>query len=350
MKLKIVFAALLAGALLVSLTACNGASGKKNGTVYVYNWGEYIDDSVNAQFTKETGIDVVYNTYATNEELYAKLKSGGVQYDVVVPSDYMIARMIDEKMIQKLDFSQIPNYGDISPKYKNLAYDPDNAYSVPYMWGTVGIVYNKTMVKEKVDSWNILWDPKYKGQILMFDNSRDALGIALKKLGYSYNTTDESQLRAAAAELEKQKPLVQAYVMDQIFDKMEGGEAALAPYYAGDAVTMMQDNPDLAFAVPKEGTNLFVDAMCVPANARDKQAAEQYINFMTSPQVAAKNAVATGYSTPSTRAFALLPKDLRGSSVAYPGSDVLNKAEVYNNLPQPTLDLYDQLWTDIISK
>lgn len=350
MKLNRISAAIAVALIATTLTACSGGAKSTGEVVNVYNWGEYIDDSVNAQFTKETGIKVNYNTYPTNEELYARLKGGGVQYDVIIPSDYMIGRMIKENMIEKLDFKNIPNYKDIDSRYKGLSFDPKNEYSVPYTWGVVGIVYNKTMVKEKVDSWNILWDEKYKGKILMFDNSRDALGIALKKLGYSYNTNDETQLKAAAAELEKQKPLVQAYVMDQIFDKMEGGEAALAPYYAGDAITMMNESPDLGFAIPKEGTNLFVDSMCIPKGAKNKTAAEKYINFMTSAEISAKNSESIGYSTPSTKALEKLPEETRKNPFAYPDQSIISKAEVYQNLPEKTLDLYDQLWTDIISK
>lgn len=318
-------------------------------TINVYNWGEYIADHVNDEFTKETGIKVTYTNYATNEEMYSKLKAGGVSYDVVFPSDYMVSRMIAEGMVQKLDFKNIPNYQQVAAAYKNLQFDPKNEYSVPYMWGTVGIIYDKTKVKEKVDSWNILWDAKYKGQILMFDNSRDSIGIALKKLGYSYNTTDVAQLNAAAAELKKQRPLVQAYVMDQIFDKMEGGEAALAPYYAGDAVTMMQENSDLAFAVPREGTNFFVDAMVIPAASKHKAAAEAYINFMTSAKISAENAESIGYSTPNTGSLKLLPVNMRDNPIIYPGKDVISKSETYVNLPENILKLYDQLWTEIIS-
>ncbi|MDR3552213.1 MAG: spermidine/putrescine ABC transporter substrate-binding protein [Clostridia bacterium] len=348
MKFKTFFFALLIAAVCLPFAGC-ARTVKPTQTINVYNWGEYIDESVNAEFTKETGIRVNYTTYATNEELYSKLKAGGVNYDVVVPSDYMISRMISENMLEKIDFSQVPNYKDIGKKYHNLAYDPNDTYSVPYMWGTVGIIYDKTKVTGNVNSWNILWDARYKGQILMFDNSRDSIGIALKKLGYSYNTINQSQLEQAAAELTKQKPLVQAYVMDQIFDKMEGGEALIAPYYAGDAITMMQENPNLAFAVPKEGTNFFVDAMAIPKGALNKKAAETYINFMCSAKICAKNAEYTGYSTPSGAALKLLPASLRDNIIAYPGDSVLNKSETYTNLPESILKLYDQLWTQVIS-
>jgi spermidine/putrescine transport system substrate-binding protein len=352
MKLKGMLSAALSLLTVLSLTACRGSSGGKpiTSSINVYNWGEYIDESVNTAFTKATGIKVNYSNYATNEELYAKLKSGGSEYDVVFPSDYMIGRMISEDMLEKLDFSAIPNAKDLDPKYTGLNFDPTNEYSVPYMWGIVGIVYNKTMVKETVDSWDILWDAKYKDKILMFDNSRDAIGIALKKLGYSFNTTNETELKKAAAELETQKPLVQAYVMDQIFDKMENGEAAVAPYYAGDAISMIQDNSDLAFAVPKEGTNRFVDAMVIPKGSKHKADAEAYINYLCSAGVGVKNCEATGYSTPLTTTFAQLPKDIRDNKFEYPDDTLLGNTEVYSNIPQATLKLYDDLWTQIEAK
>lgn len=325
-------------------------------SINVYNWGEYISDGsddsmdVNAAFEERTGIKVYYSTYSSNEELYAKLKSGGTSYDVIIPSDYMIARMDKEGMLQKLDYSLIPNYSLINDQFKGLEYDPDQYYSVPYMWGTVGIIYNKTMVTDPVDSWNILWNAKYKGSILMFSNPRDAFGIAQKKLGYSFNTTDEAQLKAAAEELKAQKPLVQAYVMDEIFDKMEGGEAALAPYYAGDAITMIKENSNLAFAVPKEGTNRFVDAMCVPVGSQNKEAAQLYINFMCETETALANCQYIGYSTPQKDAYGELDDDIKNNEIAYPSDEVLAKTEVYTNLPDSTNELVSGLWAQIISE
>jgi spermidine/putrescine transport system substrate-binding protein len=350
MKLKQILAVSLGLLTVMSLTACAGSGKPIKSSINVYNWGEYIDESVNTDFTKATGIKVNYSTFDTNEALYAKLKTGGTNYDVVIPSDYMISRMISEDMLEKLDFDKIPNSKDLDPKYKGLAYDKTGEYSVPYMWGVVGIVYNKTMVKDPVDSWNILWDEKYKGKILMFENSRDAIGIALKKLGYSFNTTSAEELKKAAAELATQKPLVQAYVMDQIYDKMENGEAAVAPYYAGDAIQMMQDNKNLAFAVPKEGTNLFVDAMVIPKGSTHKADAEAYINYLCSAGAGVKNCKATGYSTPMTTTFAKLPSSVKNNKYEYPDDAVLKNTEIYTNLPQGTLDLYDSLWTQIVSK
>ncbi|MFA6947587.1 MAG: ABC transporter substrate-binding protein, partial [Eubacteriales bacterium] len=328
-------------------------------TLNVYNWGEYIsvDDGgegafdVNSEFERLTGIRVNYANFASNEELYAKLKSGGASYDVIIPSDYMIARLINENLLEKLDFSNIPNFGYIDQTYVNPEYDPKNEYSVPYMWGTVGIIYNTTMVDEEDDvhSWDILWNEKYANNILMFSNSRDAFAIALFKLGYSINTTDAGQLEDAADALKDQKPIVQAYVMDEIFDKMGGGEAALAPYYAGDALVMIEDNPDLAFVIPDEGTNLFADAMCIPKGAKNKEAAELYINFMCETLVALKNAEYIGYSTPHTGAFEYLGEHLRNSEIAYPSAETLANTEVFIALPDATTKLVDSLWTEILS-
>ncbi|MFA9381826.1 MAG: PotD/PotF family extracellular solute-binding protein, partial [Acetanaerobacterium sp.] len=288
-------------------------------TLNVFNWGEYISDgsddslNINAEFEARTGIKVQYSTFASNEELYAKLKSGGSQYDVIIPSDYMISRMIKEDMLEELDYSLIPNFSMIMDEFKDPNYDPGNRFSVPYMWGTVGIIYNTAMVDKPVTSWDILWDEDYSGKILMFSNSRDAFGVSLSRLGYSQNTENEDELRAASDELKKQKPLVQMYVMDEIFDKMQGEEAALAPYYAGDAITMIDTNPNLAWAVPEEGTNRFVDAMCIPKDAANKQAAELYINFMTETDIAVANCKYAGYSTPHSDAFDALDKEITGN-------------------------------------
>ena len=328
-------------------------------TLNVYNWGEYIsvDDGEDgafdtiAAFEKLTGIDVVYSTFSTNEELYAKLKmGGGSQYDVIIPSDYMVSRMINEGMLAKLNYANIPNAEYIREDLHTAISDTAADYSVPYFWGIVGIIYNTTLVdpEDDVHTWDILWNEKYANNILMFQNSRDTVGIALKRLGYSFNTTNEDEIRQAAHTLVDQKPIVQAYVMDEIFDKMIGGEAALAPYYAGDAIIMMQDNPDLAFAVPVEGTNLFIDSMCIPANSKNKEAAELFINYMCETLVALKNTEYVGYATPHTEAFTYLDEEMQ-TSVTYPSDEVLEKAEAFTALPPATTSLLDSLWTDILS-
>lgn len=346
--MKKILSLLLALAMVLSLAACGGGNAAESkGEVNVYNWGEYIDEDLLDEFEDETGIKVNYSTFSDNESMYSSLKNGASEYDVVIPSDYMISRLISEDMLEPLDFANIPNFETIDDQFKGLEYDPENLYTVPYMWGVVGVVYNTTMVEGTPDSWDILWDENLAGQILMFDNSRDALAIALKKLGYSLNTTDEGQLREALAILQEQKPLVQAYVMDQIFDKMEAGEAAVGPYYAGDALTMMDSNPDLAFFFPKEGENFYVDAMCIPKGASNKENAEAFINFMCKPASSAANAEYICYSVPSTEARELLSDELKDSDICYPSDDIMANTEVFINLPQETLDLYDQLWIDL---
>lgn len=329
-------------------------------SINVYNWGEYISTGadegtldVNAEFEKLTGIKVNYTNYATNEELYAKLKGGGTTYDVIIPSDYMISKMIKEKLIQPLDMENIPNYKYIMDNYRNLAYDPENAYSVPYTWGTVGIIYNAEEIdipKEEID-WDILWNEDYKDQILMFDNPRDAFAIAEIMLGYSLNTEDPAELKAAAEKLKEQKDIVQAYVMDEVFDKMAAGEALLAPYYAGDALTILDDNEDLDFAVPKSGTNLFVDAMCIPTSAKQKEAAEMYINFMCEPDIAYANIDYICYSTPHSAAYEMLDEDVQNNSVSYPDSGfIAEKTAVFVNLSDDANEMMSQLWTEMKSE
>lgn len=324
----------------------------------VYNWGEYISDGsdglldVNSEFTALTGIKINYSTYATNEELYAKLKGGVADYDVIIPSDYMIARMIKEGMLQKLNFENIPNFANIMDKFKGKIYDPDNEYSVPYTWGTVGIIYDNTaidMSEEDID-WDILWSEKYKDAILMFDNPRDAFAIAETLLGYSMNTENEQEMRAAAEKLKEQKPLVQSYVMDEIFDKMGAGEAVLAPYYAGDAVTLMDEYDHLSFVIPKSGTNLFFDAMCVPANSKQREAAEMYINFMCEPDVAYATTSYIGYSTPNEPAFEMLDDEVKNDGISYLDDEYLDsKTTVFANMSDDANLLMQNLWTDMKS-
>jgi spermidine/putrescine transport system substrate-binding protein len=256
--------------------------------------------------------------------------------------------MIKENMLQKLDFENIPNFSLIDKKFLNPSYDPTNEYSVPYMWGIVCIIYNTKMVADKIDSWNALWDEKYKGNILMFNNPRDAFGIALIKNGFSLNTEDKSELQKAAEDLKEQKKIVQSYVMDEIFDKMEGGSAAIAPYYAGDAVTMMEENPDLSYCIPKEGTNKFVDAVCIPTAAQHKEAAEMYINFLNEPEIAYANCTYIGYSTPNTAAYELLDDEIKNNPLQYPDDEYLqNKTEAFKDLSDETNEYTKQLWNEV---
>ena len=330
-----------------------------NISINVYNWGEYISTgaeegtlNVNAEFTKLTGIKVNYTNYATNEELYAKLKGGGATYDVIIPSDYMISKMIKENMVQKLNFDNIPNFSYIMDNFRNLAYDPENEYSVPYTWGTVGIIYNKDLVdidKSEID-WDILWNEDYLDQILMFDNPRDAFAIAEIMLGYSINTENTDELAAASEKLKEQKRVVQAYVMDEIFDKMGAGDALLAPYYAGDALTILEENEDLDFVVPKSGTNLFIDAMCIPVGAKQKEAAEMYINFMCEPDIAYANIDYICYSTPHSAAFEMLDEETQQSTVSYPDDDyIAANTTVFVNLSDEASREMQTLWTEMKS-
>ena len=326
-----------------------------NITLNVYNWGLYIsdgsDDSVDvlSAFEDLTGIRVNYTTFDSNESLYAKMKSGGATYDVIFPSDYMVGRMAAEGMLAPLDFTNIPNIDQIGADYLGWDFDPQNTYSVPYTWGTTGLIYNTTMVEEPPTSWSALWDVQYANNVLMFNNSRDAYAIAAKKLGYSLNPASIEEVETVMQELKNQKSVVQAYVMDEIFDKMEGGEAALAPYYAGDALTMIADNPDLAFVHPSEGVNFFVDSMCIPANSKNKEAAELFINYMCEPSVGLANCDYIGYSTPITAVWEQLDDDLKYSEIAYPGEDVMGKAEVFTTLPEEINAALDSQWSEMKS-
>ncbi len=272
----------------------------------VYNWGYYISDgsegsiNVNEEFEKLTGIRIVYDNYDSNESLYAKLAGGGADYDVIIPSDYMVGRLIAEDRLAELDFNNIPNYKYIDEKYKNTSYDPENKYSVPYNVGMVGVIYNTTMVEGEPTSWSLMWDEKYKGKILNFNNSRDAFAIAQFYLGLDINSTDFSSWDKAYSALVEQKNILQTYVMDEVFNKMESGEAAVAPYYAGDFFTMYGNNEDLAFYYPEEGTNQFIDAVCVLKDSPNKEAAELYINFLMDPEIARANAEYMYYASPNT--------------------------------------------------
>ncbi|MBQ3161769.1 MAG: ABC transporter substrate-binding protein [Oscillospiraceae bacterium] len=326
-------------------------------SINVYNWGEYISDgsdegtlNVNAEFTKLTGIKVNYTNYATNEELYAKLKGGGASYDIIIPSDYMISRMIKEEMILPLDMNNIPNYKYIGEAYKNQAFDPENEYSVPYFWGTVGIIYDTTLIEEENIDWDILWNEDYADRILMFDNPRDAFAIAELRLGYSLNTEDEKELEAAAELLKEQKKVVQAYVMDEIFDKMGAGEALIAPYYAGDAVTLMAEYEDLGFVIPESGTNLFIDGICIPKGAKQKEAAEMYINFLCEPDIAYSNTYYVGYSTPNTAAYEMLDEETKNDGISYlPDEYLMSNTTVFRNLSDEANQKMQDLWTELKS-
>lgn len=337
-------------------TMLAGCGGSEKTTLYVYNWGQYIsegdDDSLDVIAAFEEAypnIQVQYSTYDSNEIMYSKLANGGITVDVIIPSDYMVGRMRQENMLMELNFDNIPNYQYIDEAFKNTSYDPENKYSVPYTWGTVGIIYNTKYVDEAdVTGWELLWNEKYAGKILMFDNSRDAFGIAQYLLGYDVNTTDATALRACADKLAQQKPVVQQYVMDQIFDAMENEEAWIAPYYAGDYLTMAQENPDLAFYQPRaQGFNLFIDALCIPTCCQEKEAAELFINFLCDPQICAANLGYLGYSVPATAAREYLPAELAGSEVAYPSEKALLNASSFDYLPEETSRLMESLFMEV---
>jgi len=315
----------------------------------VYNWGDYIDESVLDQFEDETGIKVNYETYATNEDMYVKIKTGGTSYDIAIPSDYMIEKMIKEGMLEKLDYANMPNCKNIDESFKNLAFDPKNEYSVPYMWGTLGIIYNKSVVKDKVDSWSVLWDKKYEGQLLMLDSQRDSIAIALKKLGYSMNSRDVQELEKAKEELVRQKPLVLAYVGDEVKDMMVGEEAALAVVWSGDAVTMMAQNENLAYVIPKEGTNMWFDNVVIPKGSKHKKEAEMFMDFLARPDVALKNTEYIGYSSPNAEAVKQLAPEARTNPVAYPDKSSLENCEVFLDLGDFVKE-YDRVWTEIKAK
>ena len=349
----VVLSVLLAVSCLAGLSGC-GSSEKT--TLYVYNWGQYISEGddgsldVIAAFEEAyPNIRVQYSTYDSNEIMYSKLANGGITVDVIIPSDYMIGRMVQEGMLEELNFNNIPNYQYIDDAFKNTSYDPENKYSVPYTWGTVGIIYNTKYVDEAdVTGWELLWNEKYAGKILMFDNSRDAFGIAEYLLGYDVNTTDEAELQDCAAKLAEQKPVVQQYVMDQIFDAMENEEAWIAPYYAGDYLTMVEENPDLAFYRPTaQGYNMFIDAMCIPTCCQEKEAAETFINFLCSPEISSANMAFLGYSVPSTAAKELMDPEVANSDVAYPDADTLATGTSFNYLPEETSRYMESLFMEV---
>jgi spermidine/putrescine-binding protein len=344
---KMIRKILMTGAIGVWALTLVGCGASKE-SITVYNWGDYIDPEVNDLFTEETGIKVIYSEYANNEEMYATVEPGNVNYDILVPSDYMVEKMIHNGMLEKIDTTQLTNYMHIDEEFKNLPFDPDDSYSVPYMWGTVGIVYNTKLVDKPVDSWDVLWDEKYKEQIFMYDSERDSIMVALKKLGYSMNTRDEKELEEAKELLIQQAPLVLAYVGDEGKGKMVNEEAALMIAWAGDAMVMMDENPDLAYAIPKEGSNYFVDSIVIPKGSKNIEGAHQYIDFLCRPEIAARNAEYIGYSTPMSAAKELLPEEIKNSEVAYPPKEMLNdeKMEMFND-PSDVIELYSSLWTQV---
>ena len=351
MKKRIICALLALVLLACALTLPARAAANE---ITVYNWGQYISDGTDESldvikaFEEETGIKVHYLTFDSNESMYTKLKTGGTTFDVIIPSDYMIAKLISEDMLEPLNFDNIPNYQYIDDAFRAQAYDPEDLYSVPYTWGTVGLIYNRNYISdEDAESWSCLWNSKYSGKLLMFDNPRDAFAIAESMLGYSLNTEDENELRQVADLLVQQKPVLQAYVMDQIFDKMERGEAWAAPYYAGDYLTMVEENPDLGFSHPKEGFNIFIDAMCIPKGCQNKEGAEAFINFLCRPDISAANLDYIGYSTPETAAKEYLDEEVTSSPVSYPDEQTLARSESFAELRVEATQTMNDLWLSV---
>lgn len=355
MKKRKLLSLTLAVSLTVAtlLTGCGASSGGENGQVIVYNWGEYIDPETITMFEEETGIKVIYDEFETNEIMYPKIEAGASQYDVVCPSDYMIQKMIDNDLLAELDFSMLPNATEnIGEQYweQSKQFDGENKYSVPYCWGTVGILYNKTMVDEPITSWSVLWDEKYKDNILMQDSVRDAFMVALKLNGYSMNSTDEAELETAKQALIEQKPLVQAYVIDQVRDKMIGGEAAIGVIYSGEAIYTQRENADLEYVIPEEGTNIWIDSWVVPKNAPNMENAHKFIDFMCRPDIALKNFEYITYSTPNVAAQELIEDvDIRNSSIAFPDLSQYSNLETYSYLGEEGDELYNALWKEVKS-
>lgn len=318
------------------------------GDVYVYNWGEYIDPEVIELFEEETGYKVHYEEFETNEEMFTIVDKKARVYDVICPSDYMIEKMLEKDLLTEINFDNIPNLEHIGKQYLESAkgFDPENKYSVPYCWGTVGICYNKNMVNEEVNSWSILFDEKYDGKILMQASVRDAYCVALSYLGYSINTLNEDELKEATDLLVSQKPIVQAYVVDQVRDKMIKNAAALAVIYSGEAIYMQEENDALEYVVPDEGSNVWIDGWVIPKDCQNKEAAEAWINFLCRPDIALMNFEYITYSTPNETARALIEdEDIRNSQIAFPDNSVLSRCEVYNYLGTEGDNLYDYYWT-----
>lgn len=340
--------------LLLSMTAfcgCGSAEKGVNGQVIVYNWGEYIDPETLRMFEEETGIKVIYDEFETNESMYPKVESGAVAYDIACPSDYMISRMIQNGMLSEINYDHIPNAKkNIGAQYyeQSRGFDPENKYTVPYCWGTVGILYNKTMVEEPITRWAQLWDEKYADNILMQDSVRDAFMVAEKLNGHSMNTLDAGELEAAKNLLIEQKPLVQAYVVDQVRDKMIGGEAAIGVIYSGEAIYTQKENPDLVYVVPEEGTNVWIDSWVILKNAPNKENAEKFIDFMCREDIALMNFEYITYSTPNVAARELIEdEDIKNSEIAFPDLSQYDNLETYVYLGEEGDYLYNELWKEV---
>ena len=350
MKLKKIISLALTLMMSSTLLVGCGQSKKSAEVLNIYNVGDYIDEDLITKFEEETGITVVYETYDTNESMYQKLKSGSTKYDLVFPSDYMVEKLIAEDMVAPIDYSKIPNYKYIMEDYRDPAYDPGNKYSVPYMWGTIGILYDPTVVTEPVTSWDILWDKQYKDNVYMFNSIRDTMAIGLIKTGSSINSTAASEIEAAKDALIAQRDATNpVYVVDEVKDNMIAGEKALATVWSGDAIYIMNENPDLEYAIPEEGSNKWFDALVIPKGAPNKSGAEAFINFLCDPDNALKNVEYIEYSTPNTAAFEMLDEETKNNPAAYPSEETLARCKIFTNLNSETLKLYESAFTDVLS-
>ncbi len=349
MKKKLTAALLIAAMCVSCLTGCGGSKGGENGVVKVYNWGEYIDEEVIQMFEEETGIEVIYDTFETNEEMYPLIEAGGVAYDVICPSDYMIEKMIANDLLAEINFDNIPNMEYISDEIMEGSrfFDPENKYSVPYTFGTLGILYNSSLIDEEITSWESLWNEEYAGNILMYNSPRDLFTAPLKLLGYSLNTTDTAELDEAKEMLLEQKPLLQRYVMDQIKDSMISGSASIAMCYSGEVLQLQEQNPDLKYVIPEEGSNYFIDSWVIPANAENKENAEAWINFLNDPEIAYKNFEYITYATPNTGAQEMMDEELAANQAVNPSSEVLSRCEVFRTLGEEGDALYSEMWMEI---
>ena len=350
---------LLAGCGSSSASSQGKEGGDEDNKLYVYNWGEYIDESVIDEFEKETGIEVVYDMYETNEEMFPVIEAGGIAYDAVCPSDFMIQKMREHDLLAEINFDNVPNLKEIDPLYLELAksFDPENKYAVPYTWGTIGILYNKERLEElgvePPTKWSDLWDERLDGEILMHDNIRSAFMTGLKKNGYSMNSTNPDEITKAKDDLIAQKPLVQAYVVDQVRDKMIGGEAAVGVIYSGEMLYIQNEAnaaDNLIYVIPEEGTDLFIDCWVIPKNAKHKENAEKWIDFLCRPEIAKKNFEYITYSTPNKGAFDLLDEDLQNNKAIFPDVDSLKNCEVLKYLGDEVDDLYNEAWKEVKSK
>ena len=354
--LSIMLCAVLTGTTAACLSGCGGSkqgSSDNKGEVNVYCWDDYIalaqdEDVANVieKFEDETGIKVNYTTYSTNEDLYAMLKQSNVSYDVIFPSEYMVSKLIRENMLQELNYDNIPNYQNLSDRFKKLSCDPESKYTVCYNWGITAMVYDKTKVKTKPTDWDALWDKNLSGQILMFNNSRDAMAIAMQQCGIDPTRFTKADVDKAAEKLKEQKPLLKKYVMDQVFNEMEGGQSAIAPYYGGDIAMMMEENEDIDYCLPASGSNLFYDAMCIPTCSKNKENAEAFINFMQKPEIAAENFKYLRYGTPNEKAIELLA-EYKDNELSFPPEEYLNKCYVFSDIDDDVYQYMQEKFVEI---